>query len=386
MSTWLLTWLLAPLAFLRLALTQKSARPANILLIQTAKIGDYICTTPIIVALHRTFPDARLSLLINPLTEPLARQQAGVTQVFCLPEQGVRGLSGRLWLYRFLRRERFDTTICISPNQSFLLLPFLAGVGRRASILPNFNGRSYRRAIPFLTASETHQQGRMMVETGMALIRQLGVEIPLPAKEISPSPGASQRVQALLPATLAKNRWIGLGISSGNKMKALTPETLQALISGLLELQADIGVVLVGSSADRPLAIELQTALPAPTRAQRLIDSTGQVALEDLAAFVDTFSLYLGVDSGITYLADARGIPVIDLMGPADAEDQRPTGPKAIVIRPELPCAPCSHAFSAPYKCRIGNRACVSNIEISSILAAVQQRIDLCLSITSAAT
>lgn len=370
MSTLLLTWLFAPLAWLRLALTRKTDTPANILLIQTAKIGDYICTTPIIAALRQTFPDARLCLLVNPLTEPLARHQPGVAQVFTLPDGRLRGLAGRLWLYRFLRHERFDTTICISPNLSFLLLPFLAGVCRRASILPNFKGRSYRRAAPFLTAAETHQQGRMMVETAMALIRQIGVELPLPIKEIVPAPGADERVRPLLPETLAAIKWIGLGISSGNKMKALAPETLRELIGGLLEQLPGIGIVLVGSSADRPLAAELRATFSAPAQQPRLIDSTGRVALEDLAALVDRFSLYVGVDSGITYLADARRVPVIDLMGPADPEDQRPTGPQAVVIRPDIPCAPCSHAFFAPYRCHRNNRACISNIEISRILPA----------------
>jgi len=70
---------------------------------------------------------------------------------------------------------------------------------------------------------------------------------------------------------------------------------------------------------------------------------------------------YVGVDSGITYLADAFDIPTVDLMGPANADDQRPTGPGALVLRTDLECAPCSHAFRAPYHCARGDRACVTN-------------------------
>ena len=366
-----LTWLLAPLAFLRLALSRQLPQPRHILLIQTAKIGDYICTTPIIVALRKAFPEARLSLLVSPLTEPLARHQAGVYQVFTLPERGLRGWSGRCWLYRLLRREHFDTSICISPNQAFLLLPFLAGVSRRASLLPNFNGRSYRLARPFLSVAETHRQGRMMVETSMALLQKLGVTLSLPAKEISAAPGAEERLKPIL-AKAAGRPLIGIGISSGNKMKALNQDTLRILISTLLEQTPDTCIALVGSKADQTLASELRTGI-ALSSPDRLIDSTGLVALEDLPAWVTCFKLYLGVDSGITYLADACGVAVIDLMGPADPEDQRPTGPKAIVIRPEIPCAPCSHAFSAPYHCAIGSRACVLDIPIASILAAARK-------------
>jgi len=364
----LLAWLLAPLALLRLALSRCPAAPQNILLIQTAKIGDYICTTPLIRALREAYPEARLSLLVNPLAEPLARHQPGVDRVFTLSGGQLRGFAGRWALYRLLRREGFDTTVCISPNQAFLLLPFLAGVRRRASILPNFGGRSYRLAAPFLSAAEPHRQGRLTVETGMALLQRLGVEAALPAKEIAAAPGADERVSRAFPQLTGK-RWLGLGVSSGNKLKELGKDKLDELIRRLLDVEPLSGLVLIGSPADSQLAAELCAAAD---RA-RVIDTTGRVDLEDLAALIDRLDIYVGVDSGITYLADARNIPVVDVMGPADPEDQRPTGKRAIVIRTELPCAPCSHAFLAPYGCAIGTRACVKDSDTRRIVLGVQK-------------
>ena len=82
----LLTWLLSPLAFLRLARAKTPTAQRNILLIQTAKIGDYICSTPIIEALRKSWPTARICLLVAPVTEPLARHQPGIAQVLCYPE------------------------------------------------------------------------------------------------------------------------------------------------------------------------------------------------------------------------------------------------------------------------------------------------------------
>lgn len=364
----LLTWLLAPLALLRRTLSGVPSAPANILLIQTAKIGDYICTTPLIRAIRQAHPDARLSLLVNPLVEPLARHQPGVDQVFTLANGHLRGLTGRWKLYRLMRSEGFDTTICISPNQAFLLIPFLAGVRHRASILPNFGGRSYRLATPFLSVAEPHRQGRLMVETGMALLQRLGIKVPLPAKEIEPAPGAGERLDRAFPE-LCKKGWLGLGVSSGNKLKELGKDKLTDLLKRLLNSESAPGVVLIGSPADSKLAAELCAA----TDSTRVIDTTGHIELEDLAALMDRLDIYVGVDSGITYLADARNIPVVDVMGPADPEDQRPTGKHAIIIRTDLACAPCSHAFLAPYDCAIGTRACVKNVQIERIIEAVQQ-------------
>ena len=361
----LITWILAPLALLRMMLTRKPASPQNILLIQTAKIGDYICTTPLIRALRMAYPRARLSLLVNPITEPLAFHQPGVDCVF-VQDKHLRGFARRLELYRLIRREAFDTTVCISPNQAFLLLPFLAGARWRASILPNFGGRSYRLATPFVTVAETHLQGRQMVETGMALLRQLGKMPTLPEKEIVPAPNATERVAAAFPS-LADGTWIGLGVSSGNKLKELRREQLDELTGHFLALGH--GVVLIGTAADQTLAGGLCHAKPS----SRLIDSTGKIALQDLAALIDRLSLYVGVDSGITYLADARGVPVIDIMGPADPEDQRPNGVRSVIVCCGLSCAPCSHAFLAPYFCATGTRACIAQTNQQRIVDAARQ-------------
>lgn len=363
----LLAWVLAPFAWLRLLLIS-SREPRRILLIQTAKIGDYICTTPLIRAVRDRYPQACLMLLVNPLAEPLAKHQPGVDRVLTIPGGRLRGLKGRLAFYRMLRQEQIDTTICISPNLAFMILPFLAGVQRRASILPNFGGWTYRLAIPFLNMAEPHRQGRMLVETGLVLLARLGGSFQMPPKELGIPPGARERVAAKVPL-LPTKRWVGVGVSSGNKLKELGKEKLMSVIQQVLNLSEDIGVVLVGSADDRSLAEQILNG--EPERA-RIIDTTGQTSLEDLPALVSQFSLYFGVDSGITYMADALGIPVVDIMGPADSEDQRPTGRDARLILSQVPCAPCSHAFNAPYACRYGTRACIQNLDADLLAGEVK--------------
>jgi hypothetical protein len=66
-------------------------------------------------------------------------------------------------------------------------------------------------------------------------------------------------------------------------------------------------------------------------------------------------------------MADALGVAVVDFMGPADAGDQRPLGRRAMVMRSDEPCAPCSHAFDAPYRCHLGTRACIAKAPLVGI-------------------
>lgn len=373
MSYWLLTWLLAPLVWLRLKLVPTPRQPSRILLIQTAKIGDFLCSTSLIAALRRQYPEAYLAVLVSPLTAPLATNVPGVDEVLPLPANQIKGFKGRWQLYRQLRRSNFDTSICISPNQSFLLLTFLAGITRRATLLPNYSGASYRRAAVFQTHCETHQAGRMLVESGMALLQQLGVNGTLPAKTINPAPGAEARIQPLLPNP-KQGDWIGIGVSSGNKMKELGKEKLQQLCEGLLA-RPNICLFLLGGPSDQTLADQLQQALPT-TLNNRVYNICGKVALPDLAALMDVLDAYLGVDSGLSYLADARNIPVLNIMGPANPEDQRPTGLHALIWSTELSCAPCSHAFKAPYTCATGGRECVQQLPLTKLLNTANAWLD----------
>jgi ADP-heptose:LPS heptosyltransferase len=355
----LLTLLCAPLLLLRARLG-RPAVPQRILLIQTAKIGDMICTLPALDALRQRYPDARLTVLCDPLTAPLLQDHPSVDHVWAAKGSAFKGLKGRIRFWKQLRSERFDCSICLSPNQVFLTVPLWAGIARRLTVLPNGGGSALYRLSGLLHShAEAHQDERLFAETVAALLASIDVPMAL-QRHMPVTPDARERVGAGLPGKL--ERWAGLGISSGNKLKALSQEQLLTLAKGLHA--RGFRVVLVGGPGDEPLAQWLCEHYPQG----EMIDTAGRFALADLPALIERLDIYLGVDSGITYMADALQVPLIDIMGPADAGDQRPLSAKAIVIRSELPCAPCSHAFDAPYHCAIGTRACITGIDLAGVL------------------
>ncbi|HEX8988777.1 MAG TPA: glycosyltransferase family 9 protein [Rhodocyclaceae bacterium] len=359
-----LTWLFAPL--LRLRAGRPAGAPRAVLLVQTAKIGDFVCTTPLVRELRRGWPHAELHLLIDGINEPLARHNPYAARVHLLPPGGLKGLSGRLWLWRLLRGCRIDGVVCASPSLPHWLVPLWAGVPLRASVVPNFGGGSYVRARRFLTHAEEHRAGRLLLETEFALLRRLGLAPGADAKEAWPAPGADGAAASLLGALAAPR--IGVGVSAGNKLKELGEDKLVALARELLGRSA-ASVVLIGGPGDRELARRVRERLAAEGHGGRVLDASGRLGLAELPALLSRLDAYVGVDSGITYLADAVGVPVVDLMGPADADDQRPTGARAVVLRTDLPCAPCSHAFRAPYACAVGTRACVADASPQALAA-----------------
>lgn len=356
MAYLLLTWLLAPWLWLRASL-RRAGTPQRIAVIHTAKIGDFVAVARALRSLKQRAPAAQVVLLLNPVNEPLARHMRFIDQIVPLPPRALRGWRGKLWLWRALRN--MDTVLVLTPSLPTLLAPLWAGARHRVSVIPDRRLGIIRFCFPFLTARAPHLPGRMFRETALDAV---ALAVPASGEDTAHSPAidilpTSTQQASVLLAPLPRP-WIGLGIAAGNTLKSLTPAQLTALCRDLLRRTRG-SVVLIGGSADRGLAEILVQEIDSP----RLCNTAGQFALDELPGLLVHLDVYVGVDSGVTYLADEVGTPVVDFMGPANAADQRPIGARAMVIKSDQPCAPCSHTFDAPYACRLGTRACIAKLD-----------------------
>jgi len=91
--------------------------------------------------------------------------------------------------------------------------------------------------------------------------------------------------------------------------------------------------VLLGTSADGPVAEEILARIAVPS----LVDRDRPALLPALLAELD--ALVAG-DTGVGHLAAALGTPVVTLFGPTDWRLTAPLG-RAAVVRHPVPCAPC---------------------------------------------
>lgn len=361
----LLTWIATPWLLLRARLG-RSLVPQRVVVLQTAKIGDFIATIPVLHELRRRLPLAEITVVVHPVNVPLARPLKCINRVLALEPFGFRGLRGKVWLWRILGQYG-DSVLVLSPNLSTFLVPLWAGMGRRVSVLPDRRIGSSRFAYPLLTYGEPHLPGRLFRDTALAALTGLapaGTAPALPTLEIVQTVAGVGKAEGLLkdlPGPL-----VGLGIGAGNRLKAMSVAQLEVMTRALLE-RTQASLVLVGTEQDVAAASDLVRC----GGATRVRSTAGMCSLDELPALLARLDCFIGVDSGATYIADAVGVPVVDFMGPADADDQRPTGPEAVIFRASLPCAPCSHTFAAPYSCAIGTRACISSINVSAAVDAV---------------
>lgn len=341
----------------------------SIVVFQTAKIGDMICTTPVFREIKVRYPDARLGVVVEPLTRPLLCYNPYVDEIIEIGEEHRRGLTGKVRLARLLRRKGYSKAIILMPNTANILSALWAMIPVRIVIQPDRMGSTLRALIRLNTHTEPHVHGRMAMETYLSSLRFIGVREWSMKKEVYASPEGEKGAEAVLKGRCP---CIGLVVGTGNPLKDWGGDRFLGLIERLLS-ETGVMVVLLGSERDNAQARYLLERLGSP---QRVLNLCGRFDLAEAPAVIKRLSLVVGVDTGLIYMADALSIPLIDIAGPSDMDDQRPIGERSSIIQKrELSCVPCSHTFFTPYECREGHRRCVEDVTVDEVFEAIVERL-----------
>lgn len=356
-----LTWLLAPLWWpVALVRRIRTSTPKRILVAEIAGIGDVVCSTSLFQALREQYPEATIDLIVDPIAKGLAPLLPMVNRVrlFSYPEQ--RGLKGRLKLSYLAAH--YDTAICLIPSAAQLTAFCWGTVPRRLAVLPGNLNTSYQSLAPLMTGIEAHSEGSYFPATQFELCKHI-----LPGHLI-PQKALTVCAQEALPLP-ADIEWVGLLVSSGRALKRLSEPQLASIIEGVLQ-HAEIkpGVVLFGGSGDVAQANDV-LALLAETRAStNVVNTVGQYGLAQLPGLLQQLKLFIGVDSGVTHMADALGVPIVCIAGPVDLKEvYLPSTHRQLLCASELDCYPCSTVFNTPGSCRRGDRACLQEFPIERV-------------------
>lgn len=363
----LISILLAPL-FKRIA----APSPARIVVVQTAKIGDFVCTTPLIRTLKRAFPAARISLIANPAVLGLAAELPFIDEIIESPPDSTKGFRGKLEWIRKLRGKNFDMAFCCNGGIAWPGILALAGIPIRIGLTPNFLGKSSALAQRLWTAKAAHSGDQLIGTTYAEMLSLAGVGPYEAKKEVRAARGALEKVRALLDQQNHGESplYIGLAISSANKLKELGLPLLTAICRGLLDKLPDATLIFLGTRADQDEATQISDFLPTTDR-PRLINSCGLLSLAEIPGLIAELDVFVGVDSGLTYIAEAVETPLVSIAGPCNMRETRPTNTHAVIVQHPLPCCPCAHIFRAPYTCHLGTRACIKGITADEVVAEV---------------
>jgi ADP-heptose:LPS heptosyltransferase len=310
--------------------------PRRILVSRTDRIGDLLCCSPLLVALHRRWPEAELVMIAGP------KNRSVIAGLPFLSEGPVFRRDPASWaeLAWWLGRRRFDLSVSLRAES-------MAGVwisGWSGAAIRMATHRTY--AAPscnlILGADDFHQLRRYSRAAAM---------LGFPPDELRPAftiPAAAERRAAALAAELlpADGRpVVGLQIpqrtSRRHAVRAWPADRVVALVR---RLAADgCRLVLCGTGGERVEAERVAAVVPGTVVAP-------SVPLAVFAGLQKRFDLFVAQYTGTLHLADAVGVPTVGF----GREDQ---------VRGWGTVGPQHHNIGAPT---------VGEISVAAVLAAAR--------------
>ncbi|MBS6033248.1 MAG: glycosyltransferase family 9 protein [Pantoea sp.] len=302
------------------------------LIIQTAKIGDFINITPMLRALGQS------ELLISKAVEPLVRHDDTVSRYFLI-EEAKRSFFAKLKL-AFILMNRYDNVYLVQPNSVNLFFASLCNAPNK-QFLRTYVRKSYHTVF-YRSASGImdHAKTDLTLDSYLKLINREYRYTDFPKHATSPLWQPPAPPAALL--TPREGIKIGISISAGNRAKTIPASVWQQLMEALADLPCTFYVF--GPPAEQPWLDEL-LSLTGPK--ENIVSLIGELKLEEVPWAIAQMDFYISSDSGNAYIADAQQIPLIVLYGPCDIREQRPVH-NALFIGPDN-IAATSFIFAAPY-------------------------------------
>jgi len=350
----------------------------NFLLVRLRLIGDVVFTTPIIRALRRQYPSARLVYLVEHGAAPVVQGNPHLDDVIAIAHtRGWARLRDDWRLARRLRRERFDVAIDLHGGPRSAWLTWAS----RAPVRIGYDVPGRARLYTKLVHRPRELRPRHSVENQWDLLEAVDSSFAAPADrvrdrvEMAIDPSARESIARRLEAAGADvtARVIVLHVSAGNPFRRWPEEAFAELAAGLADAGGDRWVFVTSGPSDHDAAARVvaHARRRAPGASARIVDAEGW-SLAELRAVMDRAALFVGGDSGPLHIAATSDVPVVGLYGPTLPERSAPwrplSVPTASVDAGALPCRPCNQR-----ECLPGDFRCLSHISATSVLEAAER-------------
>lgn len=322
-------------------------RPHRLVVIQLARLGDFLQSTPLLAALRARHPRARIMAVVGPAQAPLAQSSGLVDEVMALDpatlEDAAAGDRGRLALARVeglcAPLWRRTAQAVYNLNYSRLAAGVAAGWERAALHGWRMDQAKHRLRGAAWSGFVMHNVAdRRLTRLHLCDILASYAEPEAPplvrlAQRVEE--GAVEQARELLGARRPR---VALQLGANNDLRRWPLASFASLAKALLD--QGLEVCLVGSHGERGLGRRLKEALgPA---GERVRDLMGRTDLPGLAAVLAAMDLVVSGDTGSLHLATAVGAPVLALfMGPAQAHETGPYGAGHLVLQARDACGPC---------------------------------------------
>ncbi len=281
----------------------------NILIIKPSSLGDIVLALPALTALHKSFPNARITWLIRPEFAPLLENHPHLTEIIPFDRKFLGkawfhpGASGSLLsLIKRLRNAEFDAVIDFQGLFRTASLAWLSGCKKRFGIA---GAREF--APLFYTHKITQTKDCIhLVDYYLKIIKaagasELDVQFVLPQQ-----PEAADSVGRLLEShDISQDNYVVLVPGSAHEDKRWPIERF-AELAERISSQFKLPIVATGDASEAALVEKLKELSKVP-----IANIAGQTSLSELVVLLKNAGLVVSNDTGPGHIAAALGTPLV---------------------------------------------------------------------------
>jgi lipopolysaccharide heptosyltransferase II len=351
----------------------------KILLIRLRLIGDVVFTTPMVRALKRTFPESRLTYVVEQDAAPVVAHNPHLDQVIVIPlSRGWQRLRDDARLARMLRAERFDVVFDLHGGPRSSWLTWATGAPERIGYEITGRRWHYTRTVPrpreLRPLHSVANQWELL--DAMAQWPHTRPDPAIDPVEMPVDPQAASRIADRVRASGVDARHVltVIHVSAGNPFRRWPEDAFVRLVTSLAAVDEHRRVILSSGPSDRTAADRIAAAARValgPDQASRVLPF-GDVTLAELRALIDRSQLFVGGDTGPLHIAASSTTPIVGIYGPTLAARSAPWRdariPTESVQIDGLPCRPCDQRVCAP-----GDFRCLTRIEPATVIAAAER-------------
>lgn len=309
---------------------------SSVLVVKLSAIGDVIHALPVSYAIKETYPDARITWVVEPPAYNLLEGNPYIDEIILFEKKKFKSLGGFLANYtpfrKVLNRHSYDVALDL---QGLFKSAAIAWCSKAPVKLGTCNMREMSDKISQPVIG-THAQGHI-VERYLDVVRALNCRVDKVVFPVNITEADGKMARSYLYAAGCKGDipYVVLAPGANWPNKRWSPANFARLSDWIYE-QGRLPVIIGGGALDEQLAADITRMAELPP-----VNMVGKTTLRQLAYVLQQAQAVIGGDTGPVHLAAGLGTHTIMLMGPTDANRNGPYGQLENAIEVNRPCKYC---------------------------------------------